>query len=363
MFSSGFGTKAETKKSLRTVRVNCPILCVTALMFFSHTGLQGQALVAASSARSIAEAPGASSVTGTIEDTSEAAIPGATVSLKADLAETCQRVQAGEDGTFRFADVSPGVYRVTVAREGFEDWHGSAVVVAAENLALPEIAMAVSPVSSAVEVRASVHDIAQAQLQLEEKQRVLGVFPNFYASYAPNAEPLSGRQKFQLAWRFSADPVAFAMAGVVAGSEQRANTFSAYGRGASGYMKRYGAAYTDGFTSTFLGQAIFPALLHQDPRYFVKGTGSVGSRALYAIASMVICKGDNRRWQMNYSNVMGNFASAAISNAYYPAANRGAGLVVSNAMTATAMGAAAGLIQEFLLHRMTPHIPDYESLH
>jgi hypothetical protein len=126
-------------------------------------------------------------------------------------------------------------------------------------------------------------------------------------------------------------------------------------------MKRFGAAYTDGLTSTLFGQALLPAIFHQDPRFFVKETGSTGSRFLYAMASMVICKGDNRRWQMNYSNVLGNFASAGLSNVYYPSANRGAGLVVQNALTATALGAVGGLFQEFVLHRMTPHVPDYGS--
>ena len=65
---------------------------------------------------------------------------------------------------------------------------------------------------------------------------------------------------------------------------------------------------------------------------------------------------------MNYSNVLGNLGSAGISNAYYPSASRGVGLVVGNAMTATAMGAVGALFQEFLLHRMTPHVPDYGNV-
>ena len=77
---------------------------------------------------------------------------------------------------------------------------------------------------------------------------------------------------------------------------------------------------------TFIGSAILPSILHQDPRYFYKGTGSITSRALYAISTVVICRGDNGRWQPNYSNVAGNLISAGISNLYYPASNRnGAG--------------------------------------
>ena len=150
------------------------------------------------------------------------------------------------------------------------------------------------------------------------------------------------------------------MAGIVAGSEQSGDTFSGYGQGTRGYARRFGATYADGFASTMIGQAILPSLFHQDPRYFVKGTGSVRSRVLYVLGSTILCKGDNRSWQVNYSNILGNVASASISNLYYPASSRhGVGLTVENSLLTTASGAIGGMFQEFLLHRMTPKIPDY----
>ncbi len=299
---------------------------------------------------------------GTVSDASDAAVPGARVVLTAQDTGTERETTAGEDGSFAFVSTSPGTYIITVERDGFEPWRGPTTLTESDEAALVGVVLHTAALSTTLEVHASVREIAEAQMELEEKQRVLGVFPNFYASYAPDAEPLSQGQKFRLAWRFVNDPVALAIAGVTAGSEQRADAFHGYGGGSFGYAKRYGAAYADGLTSTMLGQALLPALFHQDPRYFVKGTGSVGSRVLYAVASMVICKGDNRRWQPNYSNVLGNFAAASVSNAYYPSANRGGGLVVQTAVMATAMGAVGGLFQEFVLHRMTPHVPDYESV-
>jgi len=77
-----------------------------------------------------------------------------------------------------------------------------------------------------------------------------------------------------------------------------------------------------------IGGAILPALLHQDPRYFYQGTGSNKSRALHALVAPLVCRGDNGRLQTNYSSVGGDLASAALSNAYYPPSNRGAGLVL-----------------------------------
>ena len=211
-----------------------------------------------------------------------------------------------------------------------------------------------------VEVTATRTEIAAAQIKLEEKQRVLGVFPNFYATYIWNAAPLTTRQKFGLAWKSTIDPVTIGVTGITAGIQQATNTFSGYGQGAAGYGKRFGAAYADGVSSTFLGGAIFPSLFHQDPRYFVMGHGTIRHRFLYAIATPVICRGDNYKWQPNYSNVLGNLTSAAISNAYYPASDRnGASLTITNSLIGTASGAVSSLIQEFFLHHITPKIPDY----
>jgi hypothetical protein len=102
-----------------------------------------------------------------------------------------------------------------------------------------------------------------------------------------------------------------------------------------------------------IGGAILPSLLHQDPRYFYKGTGTTKSRIRYALMHPFVCKGDNGTWQPNYSTLGGDLASSAISNAYHPNSNRGAGLVFTNFAIATAERAAASLAQEFLLRKFT----------
>jgi hypothetical protein len=140
--------------------------------------------------------------------------------------------------------------------------------------------------------------------------------------------------------------------------QQAQNHFSGYGQGAEGYAKRYGASYADLVTNTFIGGAILPSLLKQDPRYFYKGTGSVKSRALYAIANAVICKGDNGKWQANYSAILGSIAAGGISNLYYPANDRGAGLTFENAAIGIGATAAANLLQEFVIRKLTPRLPN-----
>src|SRR5205807_8934357 len=167
-------------------------------------------------------------------------------------------------------------------------------------------------------------ELAEEQIKEQEKQRALGFIPNFYVSYVPNAAPLAPKQKFELAWKEMIDPVTFGLTGAIAGIEQAQNDFSGYGQGAQGYAKRYGASYANTVTGTLIGSAILPSLLKQDPRYFYKGTGSKRSRFLYALASPVVCKGDNKRWQANYSAILGSFATGGISYLYYPKSDRDA---------------------------------------
>ncbi len=195
--------------------------------------------------------------------------------------------------------------------------------------------------------------IATEQVKVEEKQRVFGIIPNFYVVYDPNAEPLTTKLKFRLALKTSIDPVTLAGVAILAGTEQAAD-YPDYVQGAKGYGERYGAIAADGFTDIMVGGAILPSLLHQDPRYFYQGTGTKKSRALHAISSPFICKGDNGKLQPNYSSIGGDLASASIANAYYPASERGAGLVFSSFLIDTGERVAADLVQEFLLRKLTP---------
>src|SRR5262249_16683945 len=164
-------------------------------------------------------------------------------------------------------------------------------------------------------------------------------------------------QKFELAWKSTVNPVTFGITGVIAGIEQAQNEFGGYGQGADGYAKRYGAAYADGAIGTMIGGFILPSLFKQNPPYFYPGNGSRKSRLMYALANAVICKGDNGHWQANYSGMLGTVAAAGISNAYYPAKDRGADLVFQNALIGIGATAAANVLQEFLIRKLTPNLP------
>jgi hypothetical protein len=188
---------------------------------------------------------------------------------------------------------------------------------------------------------------AEQQLRQQEKQRVAGVVPNFNVSYDKDAPPLSRKQKLDLAFHTAVDPVSFVVAALDAGLSQAEDDFTGYGQGAQGYAKRFGASYADNFDGTMLGNAIFPIILKQDPRYFRRGQGRFTTRLLYSISTTVWCKNDNGTHGFNYSNILGNLAAGGISNLYYPASDRGAGLTFERGFTVTAYGAFGGVFNEF----------------
>jgi Carboxypeptidase regulatory-like domain len=294
-------------------------------------------------------------ISGTVMDGSGAVIVGARVTLTVTGSSASREVQSGEDGQYSFTNVAPGAFQISVSAAGFVAQVSSGTLHDGEFYIAAPTKLLLATVATEIHVTASRTEVAAAQIRAQEKQRVIGVFPNFYVTYIPDAVPLNSKQKFHLAFRTMIDPVTFVLTGATAGVQQAQNDFSGYGPGALGYAKRFGATYTDDVTSTFIGSALLPSLLKQDPRYFYKGTGSVRSRILYAIANAVICKGDNQRWQPNYSAILGGFASGAISNLYYPPKDRGVALVFETTLIGTGETAVVNLLQEFLIRKLTPH--------
>lgn len=302
-------------------------------------------------------APQAKSATviGTVVDVQHEAISNAAVSLRGPAPADHATATTNEHGFFTFTGLRPSVaYHITIAAKGFAGWASPEIVLdPSQQRDLGAIPLKIAVVQTTVTAM-STEQIATREVRVEEQQRVLGVFPNFYVTYSPEPAPLTTRLKFQLALRSLVDPVNIATGAMFAGFDQAADTPD-YQQGTAGYFERFGANYADEATGTLVGGAILPSMLHQDPRYFYQGTGSIGSRILHAVAFSVLCKGDDGRWQFNYSAVGGDLASGAISNLYYPPSNRGAALVFDNALLAAAGRVAEGLAQEFVFKKFTTH--------
>lgn len=301
---------------------------------------------------------GSGTITGTVLDTNRDVLQGARITLTAPSDSATQTVQSGSNGQFSFTGLRPDIYRFTVTAPGMKTFTSPQIPLqSGETRIVPPVALAVFGGATSVTVTGNEEQLSREQVQIAVQQRIGGVIPNFYSTYDWNAPPMLPKQKMELSLRSIFDPVAFFTVAGLAGAEQYKNIFPAYGSGFEGYGKRYGAAFANHASGILLGRAVYPAIFHQDPRYFYKGKGSIGSRALYAVSAAVIARGDNGHWQPNYSRVLGNFSSAAVSNLYYPRADRGASLVLLNGLAGTGADAAANLIREFLLKRITSHVP------
>jgi hypothetical protein len=294
------------------------------------------------------------SISGTIADDTGTAISAARVTLSRDELSASTAVLSQESGEFSFANVPAGLYRLTVSAEGFVDRVVSGVVAPGEPSQLPPVRLTLAASAEAVDVTVKTVDVAQRQIKEQEQQRILGVWPNFYVVYNPNVMPLNAMQKFELSWKWQLDPVQLGVVAAVASVQHGRNDFPGFGGGAAGYAKRFGAAYASIATRSVISEVLLPSVFKQDPRYFYRGTGSTASRLAYSLSRAVIAKGDNGRWQPNYSGILGEFGAAALSNLYYPPEDRhGIRLTLQNTATGLASAAMARLAQEFLFKKLT----------
>jgi hypothetical protein len=300
---------------------------------------------------------GSASVAGTVLDVSGAAVPGANVSLIHGDGTQLLTMVSEANGEFNFTKIPAGSYLVTVDAYGFAPFASAEFAVAGQqDYEVPDVSLSIAPANMEVTVRPT-DLIAAEQIRAEEKQRLVGVIPNFYTSYIHDAAPLNWKQKFSLAARSAFDPVVYIGVGFGAGIEQATNAYPGFGQGAAGYRKRYAATFVDGRSSDFLTNALFPALFHQDPRYYYRGSGSFKSRLMHAVSSVFVTRSDTGRTVPNSSYLLGDLSAAALSTLYYPQANRGANLVFTNAAVGLAGRVGMNLFREFLSKRLTTNVP------
>jgi hypothetical protein len=374
-------SKAPSGRNLRGIIISlgnlfwlCALLCsfpAPSLAQSQDAGVQGSEFAMSDPQRAAAPA-GAQrpdqralgTISGVVADNSGSLLEGVKVRLTRQDPSLTQEIVSGDGGQFSFADLAPGPFQITVEAEGFSTQRVSGTLHPGETFTARQITLTVAAQKSQITVSAGFVpvEVAEFQIQDQEKQRVFGIVPNFYTSYVHDAVPLTWKQKYELAWKSSIDPFTFVGTAALAGIEQAGDEFNGYGQGLKGYGARYGASYGDVVVGTYLGSAVLPSLLRQDPRYFYKGTGTKKSRVLYALASPFICKGDNGKWQGNYSYIAGNLAGAGIANLYYPAVDRdGPGAVLETAFVRFGENALSAVFQEFVFRKFTPHVREREA--
>jgi len=334
--------------------VGAEVILPDAPMPMMEAGAQSSSVVSATDKNNNAV------IEGSVVDIKDEAINGVKVILVGEKNGVNQTTDVDAEGKFLFSGLPAGKYEVKIELMG----EGPSVATnlelsANEKRVLPIVTTRTPTMNTTVHVSADRDQVALAEVQIEEKQRVLGVFPNFYTTYIWDSAPLTPKLKFNLAMRASFDPARFLGSGVRAGIEQARNTYPGYGQDLQGYGKRYGAAYADEVISDTLSRALLPSVFHQDPRYFYLGTGSAGSRVFYALKSAVITRGDDGHAEFNYSRILGGFATAGISNVYLAASDRSASTTLESAALITVGSAITNVVREFISRPLTTNAPAF----
>ncbi len=153
--------------------------------------------------------------------------------------------------------------------------------------------------------------------------RIFDVLPNYgTVENANELPPLRSGQKFRLATASVFDWAAFPFNGVLSAIAQAKDDPKEWGQGWDAYGKRYGASFADNSIGTYMTTAIFPSMLHEDPRYYQMGKGSFSRRFPYAMSRLFVTRTDAGTMRFNYSESIGNATAAAISNIYHVDSDR-----------------------------------------
>jgi hypothetical protein len=185
--------------------------------------------------------------------------------------------------------------------------------------------------------------------QDENPKRILGIIPNFQTKddTPQNQAPLTVKEKYVLAWHQTVDFSAHLGNLFQAGLQQAANGQPHYGEGWGPYAERFGAAEGDQATSSFFIFGFLPHILHDDPRYFRRGKGSIWSRICYSASRTVITRTDAGNPTFNIPQVAGQLFQQSISTIYYPPEDRTVGRVFQNWGTTLAYNSAYNVVKEF----------------
>ncbi len=182
--------------------------------------------------------------------------------------------------------------------------------------------------------------------QVEDK-RIFWIIPNYRTSPSLQPyEPLTADEKFKIATEDSFDRGTAALAVLFAGEAQLTNATPAFGQGVKGYARYLGTSYADFVIGDMMTEAVYPAVLHQDPRYFRRGAGSGWSRLASAAGQIFWTHTDSDHAQFNFSEIIGNSTAVAISTAYYPD-NRTATNAISKLVVQLGVDMASNILKEF----------------
>jgi hypothetical protein len=192
------------------------------------------------------------------------------------------------------------------------------------------------------------NDQVEKDSKKNKNDRMFFVMPNFLTvENEPSVAPISWKEKFVITTKGAFDPYEFAVVGILAGVRQAENAYPGFGQGFQGYAKRYGSGFADQVDGNLMVGGVFPTILKTDPRYFQLGKGRFIYRFGYAVSRIFITRRDSGGRLFNIPEFAGNATAIAISNLYYPAADRGFGEGVNNWGVQMGIDALGNELKEF----------------
>jgi len=303
----------------------------------------------------------AGSIQGRVTDASGAPVLGAVVTATGAAGDS-RKTATDAQGAFEISSLTAGNYTINISANGLADWSASNVGVTSAPGSKPLlVVMRVAPTVTSVTVGLPPEEVAQAQLNQEVQQRVLGVLPNYYVAYEAHPAPLSSRQKLHLGMKVLFDPATITSVGITAAIQQQKNSYYQYGQGTKGFAKRFGAEYATAADAVLITSVLADSVLHQDPRYFYSGKGTTAQRAWYAVKSAFRAKGDNGKWQPPYAGMIGSIAAAEIAQTYHPDPRTQYTLIGRTLMFRFVGLVGLNLFEELFLKKLTTHTPQEQA--
>jgi hypothetical protein len=164
-------------------------------------------------------------------------------------------------------------------------------------------------------------------------------------------QPLTAGQKFELSFRSRFSAGAFAGALFGAGWSQLNNSRPHYGSDRGAFGERLGAAELKQTSESFFSSGLYAAAFHEDPHYYVMGSGqghSVAHRVIYAATRVVVTRTDGGGTSVNFAKLAGLASSNALANTYYPVQDRAVSKTVTGFATNLGTSALSFELNEFL---------------
>ena len=182
---------------------------------------------------------------------------------------------------------------------------------------------------------------------LKSTLEILGRRSVFFPDLATSKGAFRSRQKLELAIDETIAPSRFLASAFTAGISQARNALPGYGQEWGGYGKRFGSSMASGASSHLFGTFLLPAMLGQDPRYFVKLHGTVGQRVGFAIRRVLVTRTDRGGEAFNWSGVMGSLFAESLANSYLPDGERTAGKTFTRFGVRMGFSAVSNIVKEY----------------